>query len=56
MSALMCFVIDNDTILQADVCEILEVHKDDGTIKVKYVFKEGEADGVAVRLCLGTIT
>ena len=48
--------IDNDTILQADVCEILEVHEDDGTIKVKYVFKEGEADGVAVRLCLGTIT
>ena len=48
--------IDNDTILQADVCEILEVHKDDGTIKVKYAFKEGEADGVAVRLCLGTIT
>ena len=48
------FLQDN-TILEADVCEISEVHNDDSTLKMKYVFKEGEIDGVALRLCYGKV-
>ena len=47
--------IDNDTILDANIAEIIEVHEEDGTVKIKYMFKEGELDGVALRLCFGRV-